>query len=66
MITIGDLIDICKQLEVEFGSDCNVIIQIRDENGEFVSGDYCCAFTCDETGRLYLTNNPPRVSEYTS
>lgn len=66
MITIGDLIDICKQLEVEFGSDCNVIIQIRDENGEFVSGDYCCAFTCDDAGRLYLTNNPPRVSEYTS
>lgn len=66
MITIGDLIDICKQLEVEFGSDCNVIIQIRDENGEFVSGDYCCAFAYDEAGRLYLTNNPPKVSEYTS
>ena len=66
MITIADLIDICKQLEVEFGSDCNVIIQIRDENGGFVSCDYCCAFTCDEAGRLYLTNNLPRVSEYTS
>ena len=66
MITIGDLIDICKQLEVEFGSDCNVIIQIRDENGVFVSGDYCHAFTCDNSGNLYLTNNPPRLSDYTS
>lgn len=66
MITIGDLIDIFKQIEVEFGSDSNVIIQIRDENGDFVSGDYCHAFACDNYGNLYLTNNPPRVSEYTS
>ena len=66
MITITDLIDICKQLEVEFGSDSNVVIQMRDREGKFVSGDYCCAMTYNEAGVLYLTNIPPREPEFDS
>lgn len=63
-ILISDLLAACRQLEEEYGADGHIIIQMRDDTGEFISGDYCYGFTSDSDGNLYLTNNPPRIGEY--
>lgn len=65
-LLISDLIAICEQLKERYGTDGYVSFEMRDDNGEFVSGGYCCGFTTTAEGDLYLTNNPPRLNEYTS
>ena len=65
-ILISDLLSICEQLKERYGTDGYVVFEMRDDNGEFVSGEYCCGFITTAEGNLYLTNNPPRLNEYTS
>lgn len=38
MLTIRDLKEICEVIEREYGSDGNIIIQIRDEKESLING----------------------------
>lgn len=65
-ISVSELRSICEILEKEYGPNGTVVIQIRNESGEFVSGGFVYAHNYDSDGNLYLTNNPPRLSSYTN
>ena len=57
MITTGQLEEICKAINREYGCDCPVCIQFR-ENGALVQGDYAIGFCNSANGTLYLMNEP--------
>ena len=56
MLTTGELENICKYINKEFGSDCPICIQIRNENGSLKEADYVVDFCNDKSGVLYLMN----------
>ena len=57
MLTTGELENICKYINKEFGSDCPICIQIRNENGSLKEADYVVDFCNDKSGVLYLMNH---------
>ena len=52
-----ELENICKYINKEFGSDCPICIQIRNENGSLKEADYVVDFCNDKSGVLYLMNH---------
>ena len=54
MLTVSDLKEACEAIEREYGSDGNVIIQIRDTEGSLINGTYAESMTRDSSGTLYL------------
>lgn len=56
MINVGELKDFCEQIEREYGSDKNVILQIYSRDGELIRADYATGVTCDHAGNLFLAN----------
>ena len=54
MLTVSDLKEACEAIEREYGSDGNVIIQIRDAKGSLINGTYVESMTRDSSGTLYL------------
>lgn len=54
MLTVSDLKEACEMIEREYGSDGNVIIQIRDTEGSLINGTYAESMTRDSSGTLYL------------
>lgn len=54
MLTVSDLKEACEAIEREYGSDANVIIQIRDAKGSLVNGTYAESMSRDSSGTLYL------------
>lgn len=54
MLTVSDLKEACEAIEREYGSDGNVIIQIRDAKGSLINGTYAESMTRDSSGTLYL------------
>ena len=54
MLTISDLKEACEAIEREYGSDANVIVQIRDAEGSLMNGTYAESMTRDSSGTLYL------------
>lgn len=54
MLTISDLKEACEAIEREYGSDANVIIQIRDTEESLISGTYVESMSRDSSGTLYL------------
>lgn len=56
MINVGELKDFCEQIEREYGSDKNVILQIYSRDGELIRADYATGATCDHAGNLFLAN----------
>lgn len=54
MLTISDLKEACEAIEREYGSDGNVIIQIRDAEGSLINGTYAESMSRDSSGTLYL------------
>lgn len=57
MITVSELKNLCEKIEREFGSDSKVVIQLRNENGILIDGDYCIGVFRDADGTLFLTNH---------
>lgn len=57
MLTTGELEDICRNINKEFGYDCPVCIQIRNENGSLKEADYVIDFCNGSAGELYLMNH---------
>lgn len=56
MINVGELKDFCEQVEREYGSDANVILQIYSRDGELIRADYATGVICDHAGNLFLAN----------
>lgn len=56
MINIGELKDICEQVEREYGSDANVVLQIYSWEGELIRADYVAGVVYDQAGNLFLAN----------
>lgn len=56
MINIGELKDFCEQVEREYGSDANVILQIYSRDGELIRADYVAGVAYDRAGNLFLAN----------
>ena len=56
IITTGQLEDMCKRINAEYGYDSKVCTQIYDENGNLKNGDYALSFSVAKDGTLYLTN----------
>ena len=54
MLTVSDLKETCEAIEREYGSDANIIIQIRDAEGSLINGTYAESMTRDSSGTLYL------------
>lgn len=54
MLTISDLKEACEVIEREYGSDANVIIQIRDAEGYLINGTYAESMSRDSSGTLHL------------
>lgn len=50
MLTTGELEDICRNINKEFGYDCPVCIQIRNENGSLKEADYVIDFCNGSAG----------------
>lgn len=63
MINIGELKDFCEQVEREYGSDTNVILQIYSRDGELIGADYVAGVAYDQAGNLFLTNKGFRKEE---
>lgn len=55
-MTVSELKNICDVVEREYGSDSNVIIQIRDDDGSLIGGGYLLSVFRDDCGNLFLTN----------
>ena len=60
MITVGELKNICANLEREYGSDSNVCIQILDSEGHAKEAGYVLDFFTSKEETLYLTDNQIR------
>lgn len=54
MLTVSDLKEACEAIEREYGSDANIIIQIRDAEGSLINGTYAENMSRDSSGTLYL------------
>lgn len=59
MLSVGKLKEICKHIEKEYGSDCNVTIEFYDKFGERkrLGSDYVLNYGWEDDGTLVLTNN---------
>lgn len=57
MVTVSELKEVCERIEREYGSDSKVVIQIRNENGSLIGGDYLMDIFRDSSGTLFLTNH---------
>lgn len=57
MISVGELKTICERIEKEYGSDCNVIIQIYNDDGSLNTGSYCIDYFRNSSGELFLMNH---------
>jgi len=57
MITVSELKEACEKIEREWGSDSKVCIQIRNEDGSLINGDYCLSLFRDADGTLFLSNH---------
>lgn len=55
-MTVSNLKELCEKIEKTFGSDTNVILQIRDINGNLINADYASVCFIDSSGNLFLTN----------
>ena len=55
ILTVGTLREICQNIEKEYGSDKEVIIQMLAEiSGEVIYGSYCQSFIVNNKGQLFL------------
>ena len=52
----GNLLDMCKFINSEYGSDSKIVLQLYNDNGDLINGDYCIKFGYLEDGTLVLTN----------
>ena len=55
-MTVSNLKELCEKIEKTFGSDTNVILQIRDINGNLINSNYISVGFIDSSGNLFLTN----------
>lgn len=64
MLSIGKLKDICACIEREYGSDCNVTIQLFDKSDKrrLLSGDYVLDYGWGDDGTLYLSNGTSEIT----
>lgn len=62
MLTIRDLEEICEIIELAYGSDGNIVIQIRDEKESLVNGTYVESMNRDSSGTLYLRGYSNRLN----
>lgn len=58
MITVGELKDLCERVEKEYGSDCQVVIQLKT-NSPFdaragIYGDFIDDAGVNKSGTLFL------------
>ncbi len=56
--TVKELREVCERIEREFGPDCKVRIQLRDEDGRLIDSGHCRVVTNNHKGTLYLSNRP--------
>lgn len=57
MLTTGELQNICEIINKEFGHDCPICIQIKNEDGSLKEEDYAINFCNSSDGILYLMNH---------
>ena len=62
MMTTGDLENICKSLNREYGQDTSICMQIYSENGHLDGGDYVIDFKVAENGTLFLINRVSQIN----
>ena len=55
MLSIGELKNICENIEREYGSDSKVCLQILDKENHAKEAGYCLDFFVSKEGTLYLT-----------
>ena len=55
MLSIGELKNICANIEREYGSDSKVCLQILDKENHAKEAGYCLDFFVSKEGTLYLT-----------
>lgn len=56
MITVSELKEACEKIEREWGSDSPVCIQLFNDGGDLLLGDYCRGIIPGVRGTLYLNN----------
>lgn len=56
MKTVGEIKEICEQIEKEYGSDCPVVLQIYDDKQHLKEGEYCNGYSIQGNGTLFLFN----------
>ena len=55
MLSVGELKNICANIEREYGSDTNVCLQFLDKEDHAKEAGYCLGFFETPEGNLYLT-----------
>lgn len=55
MLSIGELKNICANIEKEYGSDSKVCLQVLDKENHAKEAGYCLDFFVSKEGNLYLT-----------
>lgn len=55
MLSVGELKNICANIEREYGSDANVCLQFLDKEDHAKEAGYCLGFFVTPEGNLYLT-----------
>jgi hypothetical protein len=57
MLSIGELKNICSNIEREYGSDSKICLQILDKEDHVNEAGYCLACFTSKEGTLYLTTD---------
>ena len=57
MLSVGELKNICANIEMEHGSDANVCLQFLDKDNHVKEARYCLDFFVTPEGNLYLRTN---------
>jgi hypothetical protein len=57
MKTVGEIREICEQIEKEHGSDCPVVLQIYGKGQKLKEGEYCNGYGIQGDGTLFLFNS---------
>lgn len=55
MLSVGELKNICANIERGYGSDANVCLQFLDKENHAKEAGYCLDFFITPEGNLYLT-----------
>lgn len=60
MISVGNLEDICKKVGKEYGSDCSVIVQIKETSPSVngMIGEYALSVGHNDAGTLFIKGFP--------